>query len=126
MINEKDIADYFKLFSNDGRLKIISSLATDNLTVNEIVEKTQLSQSLVSQQLKLLKNARILTNEKIGKTVTYSIYDRHILHLLKDVAEHLMNKREEIMSLKNNQIKANMTIIIWINLSHKTSQLFLL
>lgn len=45
--------------------------------------------TLVSQQLKLLKNARILTNEKIGKTVTYSIYDRHILHLLKDVAEHL-------------------------------------
>ena len=89
MINEKDIAEFFKLFSNDGRLKIISSLATDNLTVNEIVEKTQLSQSLVSQQLKLLKNARILTNEKIGKTVTYSIYDRRILHLLKDVAEHL-------------------------------------
>lgn len=49
MINEKDIAEFFKLFSNDGRLKIISSLATDNLTVNEIVEKTQLSQSLVSQ-----------------------------------------------------------------------------
>ncbi|MFG7388637.1 hypothetical protein ACGO3R_11810 [Lactococcus lactis] len=39
MINEKDIAEFFKLFSNDGRLKIISSLATDNLTVNEIVEK---------------------------------------------------------------------------------------
>ena len=67
MIDEKDIAEFFKLFSNDGRLKIISSLATDNLTVNEIVERTKLSQSLVSQQLKLLKNARILTNEKIGK-----------------------------------------------------------
>ena len=59
------------------------------MTVNEIVQQTELSQSLVSQQLKLLKSARILTNEKQGKTVTYCLYDRHILHLLKDVAEHL-------------------------------------
>ena len=59
------------------------------MTVNEIVQQTELSQSLVSQQLKLLKSALILTNEKQGKTVTYCLYDRHILHLLKDVAEHL-------------------------------------
>lgn len=89
MMNEKALADFFKLFSNEGRLKIISNLASDNLTVNEIVQQTELSQSLVSQQLKLLKSARILTNEKQGKTVTYCLYDRHILHLLKDVAEHL-------------------------------------
>lgn len=89
MINDTNIAEFFKLFSNEGRLKIIATLAMENLTVNEIVEKTKLSQSLVSQQLKLLKNARILTSEKHGKSVIYSIYDRHILHLLKDVAEHL-------------------------------------
>ncbi|RZI48813.1 ArsR/SmtB family transcription factor [Lactococcus kimchii] len=89
MITEKEIAEFFKLFSNDGRLKIITSLADKALTVSEIVDATQLSQSLVSQQLKLLKAARILTSEKQGKSVTYSIYDRHILHLLKDVAEHL-------------------------------------
>ncbi|MCL2112537.1 ArsR/SmtB family transcription factor [Lactococcus protaetiae] len=95
MTNYNDIAEFFKLFSNEGRLKIISTLATSDSTVNEIVEKSGLSQSLVSQQLKLLKNARILTSEKRGKTVTYSIYDRHILHLLKDVSEHLGEHLDE-------------------------------
>lgn len=88
----KETAAFFKLFSNENRLKIIDSLSKQSLSVSEIVEETGLSQSLVSQQLKIMKDARVLENEKRGKSVNYSIKDNHILHLCQDVFEHLSEK----------------------------------
>lgn len=90
MNDNQTLAEFFKLFSNKNRLDIILALKAQPLSVNDISQRCQLSQSLVSQQLKLLKTARIVTSERQGKTITYSLFDRHILHLIKDVSEHLL------------------------------------
>jgi DNA-binding transcriptional ArsR family regulator len=87
--NYQQAAEFFKLFSSDNRLKILSVLEKKPATVSEIIEQTALGQSLVSQQLKLLKNARVLNSEKQGKTVLYSVSDDHISHLMQDVFDHL-------------------------------------
>jgi DNA-binding transcriptional ArsR family regulator len=89
----EEIAEFFKLFANENRLKIIQSLERQALSVSEIEEKTNLSQSLVSQQLKNLKKSRIVTSEKAGKMRLYSLYDQHVLHLLADVADHLKEEK---------------------------------
>lgn len=88
-MNKQQIAEFFKLLANENRLKIILALANQALSVTEIVNQTALSQSLVSQQLKLLKSARIVASRRQGKKNHYSLYDQHILHLLKDISDHL-------------------------------------
>lgn len=82
-------AAFFKLFSNENRLRIIMALFSESKTVGQITDQTGLSQSLVSQQLKLLKLQAVLSSERSGKTVTYQISDLHIRHLLQDVFSHL-------------------------------------
>lgn len=82
-------ANFFRLFGNENRLRILMALFSEAKTVSQIVDLTDLSQSLVSQQLKLLKSSAVLSSEKSGKTVIYRISDHHILHLMQDVFDHL-------------------------------------
>ena len=99
MKSNQDVAEFFKLFSNKNRLEIILALAAENLTVSQIVAATGLSQSLVSQQLKMLKAARIVTSRRLGKTSLYSLFDRHILQILEDVQEHLNEHLNEHLTV---------------------------
>ncbi|MFC4652691.1 ArsR/SmtB family transcription factor [Lactococcus nasutitermitis] len=94
-MNNELISEFLKLLANENRLAIILSLAKQPLIVSEIVEQTKISQSLASQQLKLLKSARIVSSERHGKSVLYSLYDQHILHLLKDISEHVSEKSHD-------------------------------
>lgn len=89
VINFEKSANFFRLFGNENRLRILMTLFFEEKTVSQIVELTNLSQSLVSQQLKLLKSSAVLSSEKSGKTVIYRISDEHILHLMQDVFDHL-------------------------------------
>jgi len=85
----EELADFFKLFTSVSRIQIVSALSKQSMSVSEIEKTVDLSQSLVSQQLKLLKNARIVTSERAGKTVIYSLFDKHIIEILAIVLEHI-------------------------------------
>ena len=82
--------------SDSTRIKILYSLLGDNdssiheKTVSEIVEEINASQSLVSHQLKILKDARLVNARKQGKNVFYSLCDEHVRLLLEVVFEHVM------------------------------------
>ena len=64
-------------------------------TVSEIVNATGASQSLISHQLKVLKDARLVASRKEGKQVFYSIIDGHVKLLLEVVYEHVMEEEDE-------------------------------
>ena len=61
-------------------------------TVGEIVEETGASQSLVSHQLKVLRDAKLVTTRKVGKNVYYSLMDHHIKVLLEIAKEHILEE----------------------------------
>ena len=57
--------------------------------VSEIVEETKCSQSLVSHQLKVLRDLKLVKARKDGLRVYYSLSDGHIKELLNTLKEHV-------------------------------------
>ena len=83
------LSEFFKIFADPTRLRILEVLITKPLCVNDISEKLNISQSAVSHQLKYLRTSNLVKTEKIGKNVFYNISDNHIKIILKYGIEHL-------------------------------------
>ena len=56
--------------------------------VSDIVSETKCEQSLISHQLKVLKNEGFVKTRKEGLRVFYSLKDGHVKEMLKVVIEH--------------------------------------
>ena len=79
--------------SDYTRLKIIYSLLNGEKCVGEIQTDIDASQSLVSHQLKVLKNADLVSYRKEGTKVIYSLSDHHIHDLFAVVYEHVTEEK---------------------------------
>ena len=83
--------DMLSIVSDITRLKIMFTLLDDNENekcVSEIVEATGASQSLVSHQLKTLKDFDLVSTRKDGKKVYYALKDDHVRQLISVALEH--------------------------------------
>lgn len=69
----KEAADLFKILSVDKRIEIIELLKKDSLSVNVIAEKLGITQSAVSQHLRVLKSAGLVKDERQGYWIYYSL-----------------------------------------------------
>lgn len=84
-----DIADFFKVFGDSTRLKILFLLDVQGeLPVNAIAETLGMQQSTISQQLKLLRASRLVRHRKEGRSIHYSLNDNHIARILTLGVEH--------------------------------------
>lgn len=84
-----DISDFFKVFGDPTRLRILFLLQEESeLSVGEISEKINMSQSAISQQLKVLRNNRLVRFRKDGKSALYRLSDDHIEKILSLGLEH--------------------------------------
>ncbi len=83
------LSEFYKIFGDPTRLRILDVLANKPLCVNEISEAINVSQSAISHQLKILRLSNLVKTEKIGKNVLYSISDDHIKIILKYGLEHI-------------------------------------
>ncbi|MCD8056520.1 MAG: metalloregulator ArsR/SmtB family transcription factor [Clostridiales bacterium] len=90
-----DLCDLFKIFGDSTRAKIMFSLLESELCVCAIAELLGMTQSAVSHQLKILKDANLVGNRREGKTVYYFLADEHVKLILAQGFEHLIEKREE-------------------------------
>lgn len=71
----------YRALADDTRRKIIMLLLGHNYCVSELARKLELSESAVSQHLKVLKEADMLSGEKHGYYMHYDV-DREKLRLL--------------------------------------------
>lgn len=69
----KDSADLFKLLSVDKRIEIIELLKKEPMSVNALSEALGITQSAVSQHLRVLKGAGLVKNERQGYWIYYSL-----------------------------------------------------
>ncbi|MDQ7978773.1 metalloregulator ArsR/SmtB family transcription factor [Paraburkholderia sp. SARCC-3016] len=83
------VADLFRLLGDPTRLRIVLACANEPRPVGVIAESLGLSQSLVSHHLRLLRAARVVRAERMGKQVFYVAADRHISGMLADMLEHV-------------------------------------
>ena len=73
-----DLAELFKVFGDTTRIKILYALFEEEICVCDIADLLNMTQSAISHQLRVLKQARLVKFRKEGKIVYYSLDDNHI------------------------------------------------
>ena len=86
----KELADFFKVFADTTRLRILSVLFQSEMCVCDLAEVLGMTQSAISHQLRILKQMKLVKNRREGKTVFYSLADGHIQTIMNQGMEHVM------------------------------------
>ena len=84
-----DLAELFKMFADSTRVKILYALFESELCVCDIAELLGMSQSAISHQLRVIKQAKLIKNRRDGKTIFYSLADEHVKTIIGMAKEHL-------------------------------------
>ncbi len=90
-----DLGDLFKIFGDTTRIKILYSLFESELCVCAIAELLKMEQSAISHQLKILKNAKLVTSRRDGKTNMYSLADDHVRSIIGQGYDHITEEEEK-------------------------------
>ena len=84
-----DAAELLKVFGDPTRLRIISALCRSELCVCDIARLLGMTQSAISHQLRVLKQARLVNTRRDGKTIYYSLDDDHVYNIISQGIEHV-------------------------------------
>jgi len=83
----KEIAALLKILANENRLLILCELLKSPMTVSNLLEKLNISQSGISQHLTILKSNGILDYKKNAQHITYNIKDDRIYQIMAILKE---------------------------------------
>ncbi len=87
-----DLAELFKIFGDSTRVKMLYALLEGELCVCDLASLMEVSQSAVSHQLRVLKASKLVKFRREGRTVYYSLADEHVLSILSQGMEHIMEE----------------------------------
>ena len=90
-----DLADLFKLFGDTTRMKILFALMESEMCVCAIADLLGMTQSAISHQLRILKDANLVGNRREGKTIYYFLSDDHVRTIVAQGFDHLIEDYEE-------------------------------
>lgn len=84
-----DLAELFRVFGDSTRIKILCTLEISERCVCDIATLLNISQSAISHQLRILKQAKLVKFRKEGKVVFYSLDDDHVRKIFELGLEHI-------------------------------------
>lgn len=84
-----DLGDLFKVFGDTTRIRILYALFQSELCVCAIAELLSMTQSAISHQLRVLKDAKLIGSRREGKTNVYFLMDDHVKVIVGQGFEHL-------------------------------------
>ena len=87
-----DLAELFKVFGDTTRIKILYALFASEMCVCDIAIALNMTQSSISHQLRVLKQARLVKYRKEGKIVYYSLDDEHVKQIFGQGLIHINEK----------------------------------
>ena len=87
-----DLADLFKIFGDTTRIKILCALFQAEMCVCDIAALLRMTQSSISHQLRVLKQARLVKYRREGKVVYYSLDDEHVKSIFDQGLIHITEK----------------------------------
>ncbi|MFD2759055.1 ArsR/SmtB family transcription factor [Gulosibacter faecalis] len=82
-------ARLFKVLGSESRLRLLRRIREEPATVTALVEATSMSQPLVSQHLRMLREAELVRAVRHGRESVYELADLHVSHLIEDALEHV-------------------------------------
>lgn len=84
------VASMFKLLGDPTRVRLLYALLeAGELCVCDLASATSVTESAVSQALRLLRASSVVTGRRDGRNVFYRLSDRHVRLLLDVSAEHV-------------------------------------
>ena len=90
-----DLADLFKIFGDTTRIKILYALLESEMCVCAIADLLGMTQSAISHQLRILKDADLVGKRREGKTIYYFLSDDHVRTIVAQGFEHLIEEHLE-------------------------------
>ena len=84
-----DLAELFKVFGDSTRIKILYVLVESDMSVGDIAQALNMTQSSISHQLRVLKQSRLVRFRREGKNIVYSLADDHVHTIMSQGLEHL-------------------------------------
>lgn len=84
-----DLSELFKVFGDSTRMKILFALFEEKMCVCDLAEALGMTQSAISHQLKLLKQAKLAKFSRAGKQVIYELADDHVRTIIAIGKEHI-------------------------------------
>lgn len=87
-----DLAELFKVFGDSTRIKILCALFEAEMCVCDIAALLNMTQSAISHQLRVLKQAKLVKNRREGKVVYYSLDDDHVKSIFDQGLNHINEK----------------------------------
>lgn len=85
-----DLSELFKIFGDSTRIKILFLLFESEMCVCDIAQILNMGQSAISHQLRVLKQAKLVTFRREGKSVIYSLADTHVRTIIDQGYEHII------------------------------------
>ena len=85
-----EVSELFKVFGDSTRSRIICALTVSEMCVCDLSVVLNMTQSAISHQLRILKQARIVRSRRSGKVVYYALDDDHIKQLFAIAFDHVM------------------------------------
>lgn len=85
----QDLAEFFKVFGDATRLKIMFALQCREMCVYDIATLLGMTQSAISHQLRILKQMDLVKYRREGKAILYAPADGHIVSILSQGLDHI-------------------------------------
>lgn len=84
-----DLSELFKVFGDSTRMKILFALFEEKMCVCDLAEALGMTQSAISHQLKILKQAKLVKFSRTGKQIIYELSDEHVRIIIAVGKEHI-------------------------------------
>ena len=84
-----DLAELFKVFGDSTRIRILFALFEAEICVCDLAATLGMTQSAISHQLRILKQAKLVGNRRDGKSVYYFLADDHVRTIINQGLEHV-------------------------------------
>lgn len=87
------VAETLQALASPNRLMILARLRQGPCAVTELAQSVNMEQPAVSHQLRLLRTLNLVSGQREGRNVVYSLYDSHVAALLDEAIYHIEHLR---------------------------------
>ena len=82
------LAEAMRAFGTASRLRLLWAMLQGERTVEQLAETAGLTQSAASQQLRLLRQARLVSVRRKARHAYYRLHDHHLVDMLAAIRHH--------------------------------------
>ncbi|MDY0277392.1 MAG: metalloregulator ArsR/SmtB family transcription factor [Acholeplasma sp.] len=89
-VAKNKVSNLFKAIGDPTRITILFALKNGELSVSELTTVVEMTQSAISHQLRVLRDANLVVYRREGKEVYYRLADNHVHVIFNQALEHIM------------------------------------